>query len=384
MYHLIDVNPGGAEALTITEVSIPDKPRRVYRVCIGSAILPSIIPELRRDWPSLRLFVVTDANLRAHGHLAALLGGHGVDAFVIEPPGEAAKTLGTVETILSVLEKARYGRDTLLIALGGGTVGDIAGFVAAIFKRGVPCVQVPTTTVAQADSAIGGKVGVDSEFSKNAYGAFHHPARVYMDCATLSTLDDRHFRAGLAESVKHAMIADAPFLGYLEANLGRILAREPSVLEELGARNCRIKGEVVFKDPEELNYRRILNFGHTIGHAVESASGYRMLHGECVALGVVGSCLIGESMGLTRPDIRERAVSLFKQLRLPVSMPRDISETALTEAMARDKKAKSQTPRFVLLQALGEVCAADGQYAVEVRPEVVQAALSALLSHQEA
>jgi len=369
--------------VTTTEIPIPERPRAAYRVCIGDAILPAIIPELQRDWPALRLFAVSDATLQKHGHLAALLGNHEIGTFVIDPPGEASKTLRTVEAILTALEKRRYGRDSLLLALGGGTVGDIAGFAAAIFKRGVPCVQVPTTTVAQADSAIGGKVGVDSELSKNAYGAFHHPARVYMDCGTLKTLDDRHFRAGLAESVKHAMIADASFFEYLEANLDRILAREASILEELGARNCRIKGDVVSKDPEEASLRRILNFGHTIGHAAESASGYSLLHGECVAIGIVGACLVGESLGLTPPGIRGRAVSLFRRLRLPVAIPKEFGESVLMDAMARDKKAKSQAPRFVVLDALGRVCSADGHYVVEVRSEVVRAALSGISSSQE-
>ena len=364
--------------MTITEVSIPERPRAAYRVCIGDAILPAIIPELQRDWPGLRLFAVTDASLRDHGHLAALVGDHGIDSFVIDPPGEVSKTLRTVEAILTALETRRYGRDSLLIALGGGMVGDIVGFAAALFKRGVPCVQAPTTTVAQADSALGGKVGVDSGLSKNAYGAFHHPARVYMDCGTLRTLDERHFRAGLAESVKHAMIADAAFFGYLEANLNRILAREAAVLEELGARNCRIKGAVVFQDPEEAGLRRILNFGHTIGHAVESASGYRLLHGESVAIGIVGACLLGESLGLTPPGIRQRAAALFGRLGLPVAIPKGIPESVLLDAMARDKKAKGQTPRFVVLEALGRVCPAGGHYVVEVRPEMLHTVLTVL------
>jgi len=347
-------------------------------VRIGCGLLPAILPELRAEWPQLRPFVVTDANLRDHGHLAALLGEQTAEAHVIDPPGEPSKTLRTVEAIIGQMERARFGRDTLVVALGGGTVGDVAGFAAAIFKRGVPCVQVPTTTVAQADSAIGGKVGVDSDLSKNAYGAFWHPARVYVDGDTLRTLDERHYRAGLVESVKHAMIADAAYFDYLEAHLGALLARQSGVLLRLAERNSAIKGDVVFRDPEEAGLRRILNFGHTIGHAVETASGYALLHGEAVAIGIVGACRIAERMGIASDEVRVRAADVFRRLGLPASTPPHVSDPQLLDIMTRDKKARGGTPRFVLLDAIGQVHAPGGSHAAEVPADVLQAALSDL------
>lgn len=365
-------------AAIATTVKIPARPAASYDVCIGSGLLCGVIAELRRDWPGLRLFVVTDANLREHGHLAALLGDEELDAFVIDPPGEPSKALRTVEAIIAEMERARFGRDTLLVALGGGTVGDVGGFAAAIFKRGVPYVQVPTTTVAQADSAIGGKVGVDSDLSKNAYGAFKSPVRVYMDVATLATLGERHYRAGLVESVKHAMIADAAYFDTLEANLDAVLRRDADTLAHLAERNCAIKGDVVFRDPEEANLRRILNFGHTIGHAIETASGYGLLHGEAVAIGIVGACLVAEGLGLASPDIRERATAIFQHMDLPVSTPPGLADEQLLDIMTRDKKARGQTPRFVLLEDIGRVHCPDGEYAVEVPSEVLAAALEKL------
>ena len=358
-------------------VRVPARPETSYEVRIGGDLLPGVLDELRADWPRHRLFVLTDANLRDAGHLDALLGGEAVEHFVIEPPGEVSKHIGTVEAIVAQLERERFGRDTLLVALGGGTVGDIGGFAAAIFKRGVPYVQVPTTTVAQADSAIGGKVGVDSKLSKNAFGAFKNPVRVYVDVATLQTLPERAYRAGLVESIKHALIAAAAYFDYLEQHLEALLARDAEVLVHLCERNCAIKGDVVWRDPEEANLRRILNYGHTIGHAIEAASGYRLLHGEAVAIGIVGAGLIAERMGLAA-GVRERATALFRAMSLPVATPPELAGEQLLDIMARDKKARGGVPRFVLLEAIGRVHCPEGQYAIEVRPDVLRAALAAL------
>jgi len=364
--------PIGLHTLT---VRVPSRPEGGYEVRVGSGILRDVVSEVSRQWPGNRFSIVTDSNVAGAGHLAALVGDADVGTFVIEPPGEASKTFRTVEAIVGHMERERYGRDTTLVALGGGVVGDVAGFAAAIFKRGVPCVQVPTTTVALADSAIGGKVGVDSELSKNAYGLFSHPARVYMDCDTVRTLDDRHYRAGLVESVKHAMIADAAYFDYIEANLDRLLARDGEALVEITRRNVGIKGDVVFRDPEEANLRRVLNFGHTIGHAVESASGYALHHGEAVAIGIIGACHIAERLGLASVEVRSRAMALFQRLGLPVTIAPGIPDAQLLDVMTRDKKARGGAPRFVLLDAMGRVHCPGGQYAVAVPTEVVGAAL---------
>ncbi len=227
------------------EIKIPASQAKSYRIEIGSGFLGGIWSRIEADFNGYNKFVVTDENLVSAGHLEKFLGKSDVPAFVISPPGEISKNIDTAVSIIETMEKAYLGRDTLVVALGGGTVGDIAGFAAAVFKRGVPVIQIPTTTVAQADSAVGGKTGVDSSISKNAFGAFWHPAAVYIDVATLTTLDDRQFRAGLVESIKHALIADSEYFDFLENNLDAVLERKSDVLEKVAQFNCKIKGDVV-------------------------------------------------------------------------------------------------------------------------------------------
>ncbi len=360
------------------EIKIPASVQSSYPIGIGTEILGSLWSQIRSDFSRHNKFVVTDENVVAAGLLKKLTGGRGVPAFVISPAGEASKNIQTVVSIIETMEKACLGRDTLVVALGGGTVGDIAGFAAAIFKRGVPVVHIPTTTVAQADSSIGGKTGVDSTVSKNAFGAFWHPAAVYIDVATVGTLDERQFRAGLVESVKHAIIADSEYFDYLERNLDAVLERRPEVLEQVAHWNCKIKGRVVEADPNERNQRRILNYGHTIGHAVEAASGFELLHGEAVAIGIIAAGLIEMEMGLSEPGRPDRIRRILEKLDVPVKLPRNIAEKDLIDLIKRDKKAVNKWPRFVLIAKIGEVYCQDGQYAVEVAPEIVEGVLDRL------
>jgi 3-dehydroquinate synthase len=297
---------------------------------------------------------------------------------VIHPAGEQSKNIDTVIAIVEAMEKAYLGRDTLVIALGGGTVGDMAGFAAAIFKRGVPVVQIPTTTLAQADSALGGKTGVDSSISKNAFGAFWHPAAVFIDVATLQTLDDRQYRAGLVESVKHGLIADREYFEFIESHLDAILARDMNTLETVARYNCMIKGRVVEEDPLEKNKRRVLNYGHTVGHAVEAASDYALLHGEAIAVGIIAAGLIEIELGLSKPDRLDRVRRVLEKLGVPVKLPPNLAEDRVIDVMKHDKKAVDQWPRFVLIDRLGQVHCENGQYAVQVSREVVETVLMRL------
>jgi 3-dehydroquinate synthase len=335
-------------------------------------------PQIEADFSGYNKYVITDENLVSAGHLEKLLDQRDVPTFVISPAGETSKNIDTVVSIIETMEKAYLGRDTLVVALGGGTVGDIAGFAAAIFKRGVPVLQIPTTTVAQADSAVGGKTGVDSERSKNAFGAFWHPLAVYIDVATLTTLDDRQFRAGLVESVKHALIADSEYFEFLENNLNAVLERKPDLLETVAHFNCKIKGDVVETDPSEQNKRRILNYGHTIGHAVEAASGFELLHGEAVAIGIIAAGLIEIELELAQQERIERIRQILKKLDVPLKLPRDLAEKDLIDLIKHDKKAVNKWPRFVLISDIGQVYCPDGQYAVEVAPELVEKILKEL------
>ena len=287
-----------------------------YSALIGRGILRTALADLEELQPRRRLFVVTDAHVEAAGHLAALVEDRPVGRYVIQPPGESSKNMKTVIAILDAMERQKFGRDSVLVALGGGTVGDIGGFAAGIFKRGIPCAQVPTTTVAQADSSVGGKVGVDSALSKNAYGLFQQPARVYVDVATLATMDERAYRAGLVESVKHALIADR--------GVFRVPRSEPGKTARPGRGGARGDRRAQHHDQGADRRARpgreeprggCLNYGHTVGHAIESASGFRLLHGEAVALGILAAARIAEEMGLADGTAGRRAAALLRGTR---------------------------------------------------------------------
>lgn len=360
------------------KIKIPGTKAGSYEVEIGTGFLSELWQKIEADFASHSKFVVTDENLVSAGLLNTLLDGREVPAFVIKPAGETSKNINTVASIIETMEKAYLGRDSCLVALGGGTVGDIAGFAASIFKRGIPVIQIPTTTVAQADSAIGGKTGVDSSISKNAFGAFWHPAAVYIDVATLMTLDDRQFRAGLVESVKHALIADSQYFNFLEQNLDAILKREPAILEQVAYFNCIIKGNVVETDPNERNQRRILNYGHTIGHAVETASGFKLLHGEAVAIGIIGAGLIEIEMHLSQQGRLESIRKILEKLAVPIKLTNDLADKKLIDIIKHDKKAINKWPKFVLIDKIGHVYCQHGQWAVDVNQELVEKILQKL------
>ena len=353
-------------------VKVPLTQAEEYKIEIGSDILGSVLSKVESQFGQHAQFVVTDANVAQAGHLDKLLSGKDVPTYVIKPAGESSKNMNTLVLILEAMEKMYLGRDTAVLALGGGVVGDIAGFAAAVFKRGVAVVQIPTTTLSQADSAVGGKTGVDSSLSKNAYGAFWHPLAVYIDVATLATLDDRQYRAGLVESLKHALSADEQYFEFLENNIDAILQRQPEVLEKVAYLNCKIKAKVVEADPTEKNQRRMLNYGHTIGHAVESASGFELLHGEAIGIGMIAAGLIEIELGLGDYKRVERVRKILGALGVPVTIPKHIGKAALMETIKRDKKAINKWPNFVLIDKIGSIHCQEGQWAVEVGQDVVE------------
>ena len=360
------------------EIKVPASPATSYKIKIGTNILDSIWSELDSDYAKLNKFIITDENLVSAGHLEKLTGGKNIPSFVISPAGEISKNIDTIISIIEAMEKTYLGRDTLVIALGGGTVGDMAGFAAAVFKRGVKVVQIPTTTVAQADSSVGGKTGVDSSLSKNAFGAFWFPERVYIDVATLSTLDERQYKVGLVETIKHAIIVDSEYFDFLENNLDSILERNTDVLEAIAYKNCEIKGNVVEEDPLEKNKRRILNYGHTVGHAVESASNFDLLHGEAVSIGIIAAGMIEQRLGISDPDKLQRVRNILEKLGVPVKVPANLAENMLMDLIKRDKKAVNKWPKFILTDKIGNVHTKNGQYAVEVEPEIVESILTEL------
>jgi 3-dehydroquinate synthase len=292
-------------------------------------------------------------------HLENTLGARLADSLVL-PDGESYKTLDTVSRIFDRLAAGHFRRDTILVALGGGVIGDLAGFAAACYMRGIAFVQVPTTLLAQADASVGGKTGVNHPSGKNLIGAFHQPRAVLADTATLDTLPDREYRAGLAEVVKAAMIADADFFDWLESNSDEVHGRHAASLIELISRAVRIKADIVAGDEREAGQRALLNLGHTFAHALETTTGYRRwLHGEAVAIGLVQATRLALRMGRCEATVPHRISSLLEGLGLPTAIPADLGAEALRAAMGLDKKAHAGGLRLILPEAVGKAVVAD-------------------------
>ncbi len=274
---------------------------------------------------------------------------------VILDDGEAHKTLAAVETIVDALLERRHDRRTTVIALGGGVIGDIAGFAASVYQRGVNYIQLPTTLLSQVDSSVGGKTGVNHPRGKNMIGAFYQPQCVIADIATLDTLPDRELSAGLAEVIKYGLIRDADFFAWLETHIAGLVARDPALLAEAVLVSCRTKARVVEFDERESGLRAILNLGHTFGHAIETLMGYgNWLHGEAVAAGMVMAIDLSIREGLIDEAVRERSVALLEQAGLPTAPPAAIGVDQYLDVMAVDKKAIDGAIRLVLLRALGD------------------------------
>jgi len=289
-------------------------------------------------------------------------------------PGEDRKKLSTVRGLYDVLVTARLERSSPVIALSGGVVGDMVGFVAASYLRGVPLVQCPTTLVAMVDASVGGKVGVNLPQGKNLVGSFYQPRVVVIDTQTLLTLPKRELRCGLAECVKHGMIRDADLVGWTEDNLDAILAMKPDALVELVDRNVRIKADVVMADEKELGERAHLNFGHTFAHAIEATAGFgEYHHGEAVGLGMIAASNLAADIGRCKPDVAERLVKLLEHIGLPTETA-DLAPTdELMESMQLDKKVADGKVRFVLPDRVGAVSIVD-----DAAPEAIASAWDSL------
>jgi 3-dehydroquinate synthase len=273
---------------------------------------------------------------------------------VLVPDGEQHKAWPTLQDVLTRLLELRAERLTPLIALGGGVVGDLAGFAAAIYQRGMPFVQIPTTLLAQVDSSVGGKTGINHPLGKNMIGAFWQPRAVLIDTDCLGTLPERELRAGVAEVIKYGAIRDAGFFAWLEANVAALLAKDAAALAHAIHRSCEIKAEIVAADEREAGERALLNFGHTFGHAIEAAQGYgKWLHGEAVAAGMVCAAKLSQRACAFSPSDTQRLARLLAAAQLPIEPPRIPVERWL-DLMARDKKVEGGALRFVLLEQLGQ------------------------------
>ena len=325
-----------------------------------------------------RYAIVTDEHVSPPyaDPLAASLAAHGKVSLHVLPAGEAFKTRESWARITDELLAAGCGRDTTVVALGGGVVGDLAGFVAATFMRGVPVVQCPTTLLSMIDASVGGKTGVDTTAGKNLVGAFHAPAAVLADVEVLRTLPVAHRRAGLAEAFKHGIIADAEYLAALDASAGSIVAGHAGATLDAVARSVEIKAGVVLADTREHGLRKTLNFGHTIGHAIEHVSGYALLHGECVAIGMVLEARVAERMGVATAGTSAEIEGILVRAGLPVSPPRNIASADILAATRLDKKARGGFVEYALPERIGAMASNGNTWSIPVDDEAVRSVLA--------
>ena len=330
---------------------------RSYPIVIGTGVLEQVGPRLGALAPGRSAAIISNPTVgklylnRVVGSLEAA-GFH--TASVEIPDGETHKNLAWLTFVYDRLLDARMDRTSTVLALGGGVIGDLAGFAAGTFLRGVPFVQLPTTLLAQVDSSVGGKTGVNHPAGKNLIGVFYQPQLVLIDVETLKTLPRRELVAGLVEVIKYAVILDAELFVLIEENLERILALDTELLRHIVHRCCTLKAMVVQRDERESDYRSILNFGHTVGHAIESLTEYtRYLHGEAVAIGMVSAARISRSRGYCTDETVQRIVALLKRAELPVEVPQELSRASLGLAVEGDKKVAGGKVKFVCLEDLG-------------------------------
>ncbi len=333
---------------------------RSYPIYIGSNLMGDA-EIYRRHIPGRQVMVVTNETVAPLylEKVTAALEGYQVESVVL-PDGEKYKNLETWQLIFNALLELRFDRQCTVLALGGGVVGDMAGFAAACYQRGVHFIQVPTTLLAQVDSSVGGKTGVNHPLGKNMIGAFYQPRCVIADADSLNTLDDRQLSAGIGEVIKYGLINDLPFYEWLEANMDRLLSREPEALIHAIERSCQDKADVVAADELEAGQRALLNLGHTFGHAIETGMGYgEWLHGEAIAAGM---CMAGDlsvRLGWLSPEELQRVVDLIGRAHLPVKPPESIGREQFLKLMSIDKKVLSGKLRLILMQGLGQSVVAD-------------------------
>lgn len=351
---------------------------RSYPILIGGDLLATLGKECAKLELGKRCAIISDSKVSRLYSKAAIrsLKAAGFDPILLTvPAGETSKSLKQVQQLCDELASHRLERKSFIVALGGGVVGDLGGFLAAIYLRGIPFVQVPTTLLAQVDSSVGGKVGVNLPAGKNLVGAFHQPRLVLCDLDSLESLPEREYRSGLAEVIKYGIIYDAPLFKRLEKDLDLLLKKDRKTLEDVVARCCEIKAEVVGQDETEGGVRAILNFGHTIGHAIEAISGYgKYLHGEAISIGQVAAARLSVTAAALPVGEAARIQKLFERAGLPVSIPlRAAQEKNLFDAMRLDKKVSGGEIQFVLARRLGKV-----ERGFKIAPDIISTALHGL------
>lgn len=342
---------------TTVHVALSD---RSYDIHIGSDNLADIARWVEAFEDVRHTVIITDSNVRQLYGETVLRTLSSIDTridIITVPAGEASKSIPMLEEIWSQLLALQADRKSLIVALGGGVVGDLAGFAAATFGRGIRFIQIPTTLLATVDSSVGGKVGINLPGAKNMVGAFWQPQGVLIDVSVLQSLPERDYRAGLAEVIKYGVIQDVEFFGKLEAHCDLIAVRDLVLMRDIIARCCQLKADVVQQDEREtMGLRAILNYGHTFCHALEACTGYgQFLHGEAVAIGMLCASRLAESLDMISAEVTQRQCSLLSEVGLPIAVPEDLDREALLNAMQHDKKTEHGKLRFILPTALGHV-----------------------------
>jgi 3-dehydroquinate synthase len=349
-----------------------------YRVTVAAGLRQQFARVIAEAAPAHHYAIVSDDEVAPLyvEPLTLALAAHAPVSVHVVPAGEGHKTRDTWARVTDGMLDAGCGRDTTVVALGGGVVGDLAGFVAATFMRGVPVVQCPTTLLAMIDASVGGKTGVDTAAGKNLVGAFHPPAAVLADVETIATLPLPQRRSGLVEAIKHGVLADAAYFARIESELPALLDADPSVTLETVARSVEIKADVVRADEREHGRRKTLNLGHTLGHALEHVSGYALLHGEAVAIGMVLEARIAERLGLAEPGTAERIQGLLRRAGLPVARPPELPVDSVVDATRLDKKARAGRVEYALPARIGAMAGEDSGWALPVDDQLVHEVLA--------
>lgn len=351
--------------------------RGSYPVYVEPGILSRLGDLVREHLPERRVAMIADEMVHRL-YRSGRLGERQWDGETLTfPPGERSKTRESWSRLTDELLRLGFGRDSGIVALGGGVAGDLAGFVAATYLRGVPYLQAPTSLLAMLDASVGGKTGVDTAEGKNLIGAFHPPVAVLADPRVLLTLPDREYRAGLAEAVKHGLIADRQYFEWMDREAGPLVARDAAALEHLVRRSVEIKAEVVSEDEREGGRRAILNAGHTVAHALEQATDYRVPHGEAVGLGLVAEAALATGLGLATPEAGARLVALLERLGLPTRVDEPVPADRLLAAMGSDKKNRGRAIRFALPRGLGAM-GPGPDWTTEAGEPAIRAALQAI------
>lgn len=349
-----------------------------YEIEIGFDLEDKLVKDLKSGLVgNIKKFaLVTDSNVKElYGekiYEKIKEAGYNADLFVFEA-GEKSKTRKTKEEIEDAMLEKGYRRDCCIIAIGGGVVTDLSGFVAGTFGRGVPFINYATTLLSAADASVGGKTAVDTPLATNLIGLFNQPKKVYLDIKAWSTLPKREICSGLAETIKHACISDKDFFEYIEKNIEEILALKTEVCEHIAEENCKIKYKVVMKDERESGLREILNLGHTVGRAIETVSGYKLLHGEALSIGLVAEVKLAYKLGYVTAEERDRVINLLEKANLPIAIPEYIDREKLVKKLYTDKKVRDGKLRFVLQKGIGNVVEFEnGQFATPISEEVAR------------